>query len=39
MAIPSGDRIGDQVIEVEHLSKGDGDRLLIDDLWCPRAPL
>ncbi|MGI8938675.1 MAG: energy-dependent translational throttle protein EttA [Iamia sp.] len=39
MAIPSGDRLGDQVIEVEHLSKGYGDRLLIDDLSfsLPRA--
>ncbi len=30
--IPSGDRLGDQVIEVEHLSKGFGDKLLIEDL-------
>ena len=30
--IPPGPRLGDQVIEVEHLSKGYGDRLLIDDL-------
>ncbi len=30
--IPSGDRLGDQVIEAEHLTKGYGDRLLIDDL-------
>ncbi len=30
--IPPGPRLGDQVIEVEHLSKGFGDRLLIDDL-------
>ena len=30
--IPPGDRLGDQVIEVEHLSKGYGDRLLIEDL-------
>jgi ATP-binding cassette ChvD family protein len=39
IAIPSGDRLGDQVIEVEHLSKGYGDRLLIDDLSfsLPRA--
>ncbi|MEZ5204085.1 MAG: energy-dependent translational throttle protein EttA [Acidimicrobiales bacterium] len=37
--IPSGDRLGDQVIEVEHLSKGFGDRLLIEDLSfsLPRA--
>jgi sulfate-transporting ATPase len=30
--IPPGPRLGDQVIEVEGLSKGYGDRLLIDDL-------
>jgi ATPase subunit of ABC transporter with duplicated ATPase domains len=30
--IPPGNRLGDQVIEVEHLSKGFGDRLLIEDL-------
>ncbi len=30
--IPPGPRLGDQVIEIEHLSKGFGDRLLIDDL-------
>jgi ATP-binding cassette ChvD family protein len=30
--IPPGPRLGDQVIEVENLSKGFGDRLLIDDL-------
>jgi len=30
--IPPGPRLGDQVIEVEHLNKGFGDRLLIDDL-------
>jgi ATP-binding cassette ChvD family protein len=30
--IPPGERLGNQVIEVEHLSKGYGDRLLIDDL-------
>jgi energy-dependent translational throttle protein EttA len=37
--IPSGDRLGDQVVEVEHLAKGYGDRLLIDDLSfsLPRA--
>jgi len=37
--IPPGPRLGDQVIEVEHLSKGYGDRLLIDDLsfTLPRA--
>ena len=30
--IPSGPRLGDTVIEVKNLSKGFGDRLLIDDL-------
>ena len=30
--IPPGPRLGNQVIEVENLSKGFGDRLLIDDL-------
>ena len=30
--IPANQRLGDQVIEVDHLSKGFGDRLLIDDL-------
>jgi sulfate-transporting ATPase len=32
ITIPAGRRLGDQVIEVENLSKGFGDRLLIDDL-------
>ena len=37
--IPSGQRLGDLVIEAEHLTKGFGDRLLIDDLsfTLPRA--
>jgi len=37
--IPSGERLGDQVIEVDHLRKGYGDRLLIEDLSfsLPRA--
>jgi ATP-binding cassette ChvD family protein len=37
--IPPGPRLGDAVIEVEHLSKGFGDRLLIEDLSfaLPRA--
>ena len=30
--IPPGPRLGEQVIEAEHLSKGFADRLLIDDL-------
>jgi ATP-binding cassette ChvD family protein len=39
ISIPPGPRLGDQVIEVEHLSKGYGERLLIDDLsfTLPRA--
>ena len=32
IAIPPGPRLGDQVIEVQHLRKGYGDRLLIEDL-------
>ncbi len=32
IVIPSGDRLGDLVIEAKNLSKGFGDRLLIDDL-------
>jgi ATP-binding cassette ChvD family protein len=38
-AIPPGARLGDQVIEAEHLRKGFGDRLLVDDLTfsLPRA--
>ncbi|WP_193182895.1 energy-dependent translational throttle protein EttA [Nisaea sediminum] len=32
IVIPAGPRLGGQVIEAEHLSKGFGDRLLIDDL-------
>ncbi|MGH9101783.1 MAG: energy-dependent translational throttle protein EttA [Acidimicrobiales bacterium] len=30
--IPAGPRLGDLVLEVEHLVKGYGDRLLVDDL-------
>ncbi|CAN5884998.1 energy-dependent translational throttle protein EttA [soil metagenome] len=39
ISIPSGDRLGDQVIEVDHLAKGFGDKLLIEDLSfsLPRA--
>ena len=39
ISIPAGDRLGDVVIEAEHLSKGFGDRLLIEDLsfTLPRA--
>ncbi|MEX2209055.1 MAG: energy-dependent translational throttle protein EttA [Myxococcota bacterium] len=32
IAIPPGPRLGDKVIEAEHVSKGYGDLLLIDDL-------
>ena len=39
ITIPSGPRLGDVVIEADHLSKGFGDRLLVDDLSfsLPRA--
>ncbi|MCP4434194.1 MAG: energy-dependent translational throttle protein EttA [Actinomycetia bacterium] len=39
ISIPPGPRLGDQVIEADHLSKGFGDRLLIDELTfsLPRA--
>ncbi|MBK5221861.1 MAG: energy-dependent translational throttle protein EttA [Acidimicrobiia bacterium] len=39
ISIPAGDRLGDVVIEADHLTKGFGDRLLIDDLsfTLPRA--
>ena len=32
ISIPPGPRLGDLVVEAEHLRKGYGDRLLIDDL-------
>ena len=32
LTIPPGPRLGELVVEVEHLSKGYGERLLIDDL-------
>ncbi len=32
--IPPGERLGEKVIDVNHVSKGFGDRLLIDDLDC-----
>jgi len=37
--IPSGQRLGDVVVEADHVSKGFGDRLLVDDLSfnLPRA--
>ncbi len=39
--IPPGERLGEKVIDVEHVSKGFGDRLLIDDLNCsiPRGAI
>jgi len=39
--IPPGERLGEKVIEIEHLCKGFGDRLLIDDLNCsiPRGAI
>ncbi len=39
IVIPANERLGDQVIEVDHVSKGFGDQLLIDDLSfsLPRA--
>jgi ATP-binding cassette ChvD family protein len=39
ITIPPGPHLGDQVVVVDHLSKGYGDRLLIDDLSfsLPRA--
>jgi ATP-binding cassette ChvD family protein len=38
IAIPSGPRLGDMVVEVEHLSKGYDGRLLIDDLTFQLPP-
>jgi len=38
IVIPPGPRLGDLVIEVEHLRKGYGDRLLIDDLSFKAPP-
>jgi ATP-binding cassette ChvD family protein len=39
--IPPGPRLGEKVIEVEHVSKSYGDRLLIDDFSCsiPRGAI
>ena len=39
--IPPGERLGETVMEIEHLCKGFGDRLLIDDLNCsiPRGAI
>src|SRR5204862_1918431 len=38
ITIPAGERLGDVVIEAEHVSKGYGDRLLIDDLTFTLPP-
>ncbi len=38
IVIPPGPRLGDVVIDVEHLSKGYADRLLIDDLTFKLPP-
>src|SRR5260370_6499854 len=38
MHIPPGPRLGDLVIESEHLQKGFGDRLLVDDLTFSLPP-
>ena len=38
IAIPAGPRLGDTVIEVKNLSKGFGDRLLIEDLTFSLPP-
>ncbi|MBX3707165.1 MAG: energy-dependent translational throttle protein EttA [Pseudomonadales bacterium] len=39
--IPPGERLGEKVIELEHVTKGFQDRLLIDDLTCsvPRGAI
>jgi ATP-binding cassette ChvD family protein len=39
--IPPGERLGEKVIEIEHVAKGFRDRLLIDDLTCsiPRGAI
>jgi energy-dependent translational throttle protein EttA len=39
--IPPGERLGEKVIDVHHVCKGFGDRLLIDDLDCsiPRGAI
>jgi ATP-binding cassette ChvD family protein len=38
IAIPPGPRLGDTVIEVDHLTKGYGERLLIEDLTFSLPP-
>jgi ATP-binding cassette ChvD family protein len=39
--IPPGERLGEKVIDVQHMSKGFGDRLLVDDFDCsiPRGAI
>ncbi len=39
--IPPGERLGEKVVDVHHVSKGFGDKLLIDDLDCsiPRGAI
>jgi sulfate-transporting ATPase len=41
ISIPAGPRLGDVVVETEHVAKGYGDRLLLDDLTfsLPRAAI
>jgi energy-dependent translational throttle protein EttA len=41
IVIPPGPRLGDLVVEAQHLTKGYGDRVLIDDLSCqlPRGAI
>ena len=38
ITIPAGERLGDVVIEADHLAKGYGDRLLIDELTFSLPP-
>src|SRR5947208_6449740 len=38
LLMPAGERLGDVVIEADHLDKGYGDRLLIDDLTFSLPP-
>jgi len=38
IAIPPGPRLGDVVVEAEHLAKGFGDRLLVDDFTFSLPP-
>ncbi len=38
IAIPPGPRLGDLVVEAEHIAKGYGDRILVDDLCFSLPP-